>query len=585
MNLLKIDKQKILSALPFTFILLLTVTLRIINLGYSDYQGDEIKALFLPEPGQNVFEYLLTQRKGPLQFLVTYLLKLVDPTYSNEFLIRLPFALAGIFAVYFFYKFIRSEYSERLAFYASFFFATNGFFIAFSRIVQYQSFVILFMTMSLYYFGIASKNKSYNFKGLYLGFLFWALSMLSHYDGIFIAPYVCYLLYRWAKLQVFNFREVYGKFTLTKPLKHLLLSGFIALLLVGIFYLPFVFNVDEGTKSYWLGRLEGTGGKISSSRYLFSVYQPIYVVHIYLALFVFGFVESIRRFIGVELIFSLFKARFRIWGTLALLLVKDYFQKLVALSLWFLLPFVFMEALVNIPGTHIYTYLVPIFVYLGFGILLIEKLASMLLRHISYIFVYAGVFIVFSFIFLQSYTVFVDHAVEYPWTSEKFFIWEFPKPTPIFHLSMFGFPYYRNWEEIGDFVEEDIAYIPCPAHKDFNQCPFRVGKIKQYSTNERSSISRYHISFNKNTDLAGYYVHIKNPQSFTNEILSDKARYWADTYAPEKSFVHCPEDISTGNFTDVLGLHIDECKSEGTVISSVYYMLPGDLDSVKNAGF
>lgn len=585
MNIFKSDKYSILKHIPFTLILILASILRLINLGYSDFQGDEIKALFLPEAGQSISDFLLTQRKGPIQFLVTYLLKIIDPSYSHEFLIRLPFALAGILAVYFFYKFIRSEFNERLAFYASFFLATNGFFVAFSRIVQYQSFVILFMIMALYYFGLASKDKSYNYKGLYLGFVFWALSVLSHYDGVFIAPYVLYLLFRWSKLQVFNFREVYGKFTLTKPIKHLLLSGFIALVLVLIFYVPFVFNIDPGTKSYWQGRLSGTGGKISSSRYLFSVYQPIYVVHIYTLLFVFGFVESIRRFIGVEMLLSIFKAKFRVWATIVLLLVKDYFQKLVALNLWFLIPFIFMEALVNIPGTHIYTYLLPLFIYLGLGILLIEKLAYMLFRHISYVISFAGVSVIFAFIFLQSYVIFVDHAVEYPWTSEKFFIWEFPEPTPVFHLSMFGFPYYRHWEEIGDFVENGEAYIPCPANKEFTECPFKLAKVRYYSTNERSSMSRYHISFNKDTDSAGYYVYIRNPQSFTNEILSDKAAYWAENYEPAKSFVHCPEDVSTGNFRDLLGLHIGECKSEGKEISKIYYMVPGELDSVKEAGF
>jgi hypothetical protein len=61
------------------FVFLAGMILRIVNLGYSDYQGDEIKAFYLPAPGQSIPEFLFTQRKGPLQFIITGILTLVDP--------------------------------------------------------------------------------------------------------------------------------------------------------------------------------------------------------------------------------------------------------------------------------------------------------------------------------------------------------------------------------------------------------------------------------------------------------------------------------------------------------------------------
>lgn len=130
--------NKYIKYIPIVLILFIAFSLRFINLGYSDFQGDEIKALFIPETGQSVTEFLLTQRKGPMQFIVTFVLQLLDPNYTNQFLIRFPFALAGFLAVYYFYKFVKNEFDEKVAFYASFFFATNGFFVAFSRIVHYQ---------------------------------------------------------------------------------------------------------------------------------------------------------------------------------------------------------------------------------------------------------------------------------------------------------------------------------------------------------------------------------------------------------------------------------------------------------------
>jgi len=108
-------------------------------------------------------------QKGPVQFIITYLLKFINPNYDNQLLLRLPFALAGLFAVIYFYKFVRINFGKKIAFYSSLFFATNGLLVAFSRIVQYQSFVILFMIASLYYLSLAITDDRYKVKGIYYG--------------------------------------------------------------------------------------------------------------------------------------------------------------------------------------------------------------------------------------------------------------------------------------------------------------------------------------------------------------------------------------------------------------------------------
>lgn len=167
----------------FIVVLATSFVLRFISLGYSDFQGDEIKALYLPLQGQTFFSYIIDQRKGPLQFIVTFLLKFIDPGYNNQFLMRLPFAIAGFFAVFFFYKLIELHFGKKIAFYTSLFFATNGFFVAFSRLVQYQALVILFGVLSLYFLSLASKNDKYKVRGIYFGLISWALSILAHYDG------------------------------------------------------------------------------------------------------------------------------------------------------------------------------------------------------------------------------------------------------------------------------------------------------------------------------------------------------------------------------------------------------------------
>ncbi|MDC0449163.1 glycosyltransferase family 39 protein [bacterium] len=469
-------------------LVVLAVLLRLMNLGYSDFQGDEIKALFRPTQNISSYEFLLDQRKGPIQFIVTGLVGLFDNNFSSQFLARLPFALAGILAVVYFYKLLKIHFDNKVAFYSAFFLATNGFFIAFSRLVQYQSFVILFDVLALYFLTLAVKRKGFEVKGIYLGFIFWALSVLSHYDGIFIAPFVLYLLIGWWK-----------KSEIQKlKLKTLLFSGLTFLILVGSFYIPFIFSISSATKDYWAGRITGdVSAKLSSSRYLFTVYQPIYAVHIY----------TILGLLGV---LSLYKRR----------------GALVWVFAWLLIPLLFLEKFVYIPGTHIYTYLLPAFVFLAFGVISIERAIKFVLKgDYNIVLRNTGLVMVLGFLFLQSYMVFVDNKTEYPWKDEKFLLWTFPHPSPIYHLSMFGFPYNRNWEGIQEFTRN-------------------YSDITAYSTNERKSIPRFYVPLEKSSEKAGFYIYIRDPQSFTNEILSEKAAYWVERYKPQYTFTRNGETLS-----------------------------------------
>lgn len=528
----------------FLIILIIATILRFQNLGYSDFQGDEIKALFINDQGTSNLQFLLDQRKGPIQFIITYLLKFFDPTYSNNFLIRLPFSIAGILSVVYFYKLIQNIYNEKIAFYASFFVATNGFLVAFSRIVQYQSFVILFMVAALYY--LYKKN-------IYLGLSLWALSILSHYDGIFIFPLAFYFIYKYLidinnkdVLNILNFKVSKNK------LKNFIFAGLIATALLGVFYIPFVLNISDSTQDYWLGRISGdVSSKISSSRYLFSVYQPIYVIHIYLALFALGFLYVISNFIFKN------KNLLKVDKVIKRFLPKSLFDKVKNLFnggniefnqlnivnlIWLVIPLLFLEAIVYIPGTHIYTYIIPAIVFMGIALYFADEIFK-LVTITKTIFISATI-IVFSFIFLQSYAIYVDNTYEYPYEEEKFLTFTFNKPTPIFHLSIFGFPYFRNWEDIGKFIKEYPT------------------EVTHYSTNERKSISRYHIDFEKDTSDAGFYVHIRNPQSFDDKLTNEKVIYWSEKYAPVYKFT-----------------------KDGRDLVNIYLMEEGELEEIIEKGF
>src|SRR3990172_6261880 len=93
--------------LPLVLILLGSAALRFMHLSYSHFQGDEIKALY--PPGSPFPEFLFIQKKGPVQFLVTLLVRSVTGGYS-EWMTRLPFALASLVGVYVLYLLVRDAF-------------------------------------------------------------------------------------------------------------------------------------------------------------------------------------------------------------------------------------------------------------------------------------------------------------------------------------------------------------------------------------------------------------------------------------------------------------------------------------------
>ncbi len=496
-----------------TFLIIIAGVLRLVNLGYSDYQGDEIKALFLPEPGQSIWDFLLTQRKGPLQFVVTWLVRLFDPSYDNYLLIRLPFAIAGIISVYFFYKLVKEHFGNRISLYATLFFLTNGFLVAFSRIAQYQSLVIMLMLGALYFMTLASAKKGFEIRGIILGFLFWALSLLAHYDGVFIAPFFAYLIYKW---------WVSVDFEKKKKIKILILSGLSFAIILGSFYIPFVISLSDKTLSYWQGRISGDApGGVSSSLYLFTVYQPIYVVHFYEMLTVLGILLAAVSFISKKA---------KVNKYLEKMPVRTIYNKkaLLALIVWIVPALIFYEIIVSIPGTHIYVYLIPLFIFLAFGIYLVENVMKGIIgKNIGRsVFIY-GVVVLFTFIYAQSYAVFVDNSMEYPWKEKKFFLWTFPVPSGNYHLSLFGFPYYRNWKGIRDFIKTS-TFEPT---------------IASYATNEKTTISTHYVNLGYSGDNASIFIYIKNPQSFINKIAEEKSAYWIAQHDPEYTLSRNGEEI------------------------------------------
>jgi hypothetical protein len=539
-------KRKLVSYLPLLLLVAGLLWLRLVNLGYSDYQGDEIKALFLPQEGQSLVDFLLGQRKGPVQFVITYLVGFLNPTYQNQFLTRLPFAAASVLAAIIFYFFVKMHFGKKVAVYATFFFAFNGILVALSRIVQYQSFVILFCVLALYLFSLAAKESGWRVAGLYLGMLFWALSILSHYDGIFIAPFVLYLLWKWYTADADQKKG-------TKWM-HLFLAGSLVLLLLAAFYMPFLLNVSDETKAYWLKRISSGNDRIASSVVTFKLYNPKVVYELYVGLFILYLISMTAGIIA-----GLKDKSMR---------AGDSYQmwiKSIVVLLWFLFPWIYMESFVSLPGTHIYAYLMPLTLLIAIGLLsaenFIKKLAGVKYGMPAYV---AALALAFLLLFYQSHKLFVDHTREYAWEQERFLFWTLARPDLAYELPIFGFPYHRHWEQIGDYV-------------------VMSDNTNHYYSNEKESISRFYIPFERDVDESGHYVRVRNVQYIYQEWLEPKAVWWQENHEPDKVFNSCDYgDFAWGkDFLYVFAPLEGRCENR-RIMAEVFFMKPGNLEAIAN---
>lgn len=470
-------------------LILATLWLRLANLGYSDFQGDEIKALCRLTPGQTLVDFLFSQRKGPLQFLTTFATRLIDPDYSSELVVRLPFSIAGILAVFFFYKLVRLHFGEKTGLYAASLLATNGLFIAFSRIAQYQSFTVLFTVLTLYGLSLAYQDEKWRIRGLYLGMISAALCLLAHFDGGFVLPPLAYLVILWLLKERAQIKS-------WKLWKHVFAAGGIFTLLMALFYIPYAIKLSDYQLGYWEERITGAS---SDSLALFNLYNPTIVIYIYVILVILSFFQVRRE------------------------------AKYLFLILWLLPPVVFMELVMSDARTHFYTYMIPLSVFVGLGVTTFEGAMSQWLEKFGSIVSKGLIFIVCVFLACLSHFLFIHHPPEYPWQTKTFLIWQLQ---PQAYEGMMGFPYSRHWREIGDFLKERQGDNP-----------------SWYISNEKTSISVFYMPENmkflevtpKNLqkmspDEPVYAILVENPQSWLTKFLNQPTGEWKSVHIPIKSF-------------------------------------------------
>jgi hypothetical protein len=336
--------------------------------------------------------------------------------------------------------------------------------------------------LALYFFSLASLQERWKIRGIYLGVAAWTAALFSHYDGVFFAPFALYLLWRWYTQN--------ADLPMGARLKHLAVPFAFSAIVLAVYFIPYLLSLSEATSDYWIQRIAGpveTGTENRSSIVVFDLYNPVMALYIYL-----------------------------VFGVLSLPKIK----KTLPVVIWFAIVWIVLEKAIFDPGTHIYNYLIPAIILIAFGLEVLEealvKVLGVLWGKRANILWLA---LLFGSLAAISHLIFVDHTPEYPFEKRRILLWTVGDQNKEYKLWPYGFPYYRRWEDIRDYVTttENNGY---------------------YYSNEQDEISVFYIPLGYSRRNAGYYIYIRNPQTFTRRESSEKAFFWRTHYKPVKVFTY-----------------------------------------------
>ncbi len=375
----------------------LSFVLRFTDLGFHHFYGDEIKTLFLRKD-QSAFDFLMEQRKGPVQFLIVWFAENITGGF-DEFSIRLPFAVFGLILVFVFHYFVRVtlKYNFNTSIFATFLVSLNGIYIAFSRTAQYQMVYLVLGFLTLIFFKKLIDEQVKKKQILYFTFsaIFFTLGLLTHYDILF------FLL---------------PLFLIFKQYKKAILMFFVSCSLAFTFYGPQIYLgfFSENTAGYLAKRVVGKEYLPSYTPYTFLLYNPLYIYLILISvLSIYGYYKSSPS-------------------------EKNAYGR------WFFWPFILLDFFVLIPGTHVHNYLFPLFILAGIGFDNLKRIWSYSLGFVSLIFVS----IVQLSVFLPKFNF------GYPFLDSKLLGISQLKINKGYSTPIYGFVYNRSWKEIGEFMRK-----------------------------------------------------------------------------------------------------------------------------------
>ena len=410
------DPKLLPAAKNWLWILLpigIALLLRLPWFGYREIQGDE--GIVLVRAADALLgdrAELLLHRKGPMEILLIIALWGLSGEL-NDFWARIPFLLCNLLSLILFFQLAYRWFGRKIAVLATCLWAIVGFHVAFSRVVQYQSLVMMWGI------GAILTAERYRQNGrpadLVLTAILLAAGLLSHYDAILFAPAILPLLIgRWLSDKRIPFAAV-G------------VAAGCGLVMLGMFYIPFAFGPDfQNAIGYLVNERVDTsaGGSLADVWQMVTFYNSSWFI---LGLAVGGLTG--------------------IWG----LLTQDRPKAILASAgLLALVPLFFYTIVVSVPRTHVYTFFPGVVLIAAIGYDILAKQ----LRPNRWLYRFGWIGFIAWFVVSGSYVWLL-----FTWgPGEVQRNWEANPPNPMIYwrswdappnFGLFGFPYKAGWRRLG----------------------------------------------------------------------------------------------------------------------------------------
>jgi hypothetical protein len=455
-------------------VVLVGAALRFTDLGYSEFHTDEARILVLmAQAGEGYPNALMANYKGPAQVVIPGAAWLLAGRI-DEATARLPFAVANLAGLLATLVLGWRLFGGVAGVGAALLMAVNGYMIAFSRFLQYQSIVFLesvlvILLLWLVVQGARRGDMTGLRRRLTLGSFLFATSLLAHYDAAGIAVAAAFLLWQLHAAGL----------PWTSWLRALVVPAIVGGAAVALFYVPFALYPGFAAAYTYTVDFRIGGSFPYNNLVDFFVRASLYNGSYYLLFLITvtaGYLIALltRRLtgvwvwlVGIAIFAGLGLAFLRpeslqwlkhdwMWLVFALPIAAVWLVPGVGLPerviwLWFGSMLLFSLFVVSLPRTHVYVFFIPWAFVAGAAVAQLaawlgKKLSAPLLAGVGS----AAAVVLVGIFGYYVYQVLVRTDVEVLRT------WHINKPVGYWHpfeeptdVGIYGFPLRNGWKAIG----------------------------------------------------------------------------------------------------------------------------------------
>ena len=458
--------------------------MRLPNLGYSEFQGDETRALLrTAEAIQGYGDALMTHKKGPGEILLPGSLYVLVGQI-HEAAARLPFTLLNLTGLFAIYLLGWRLFGPVAGWSAAMILALDGYFIGFGRIVQYQSMVFCLVVLTVLALYRLTRTQQGLVRYLTLAAIFLGTGLLAHYEAALATLPALYLLYRiWR-----------GGVELGRLARAMIVPVLVGAAILVAFYVPFVLHPAFAV-TYAYITVNRIGGEFPYNRLAdfferSALYSTTYYLLLMIALTVAGLIRIYRRNLpslwawiasallvaGVALSFVrpswlIVGGHDHTWAFFALTLAAAWFmphfppeERLV--WLWFGAPMIFMLFFTLTPNTHVYGFIIAWSLVVGSVVEagyrgLARRWGARPVRRLGL--GLASILLLVFGNYATWYFVMTDLEVLRNWRTLRPAGYWVPYSMPT-NMSIFGFPLTNGWKAIGVLYADGVLDAPFKLH-------------------------------------------------------------------------------------------------------------------------